>query len=71
MFLCEDTAWEESAERIAPLPPERGEREACPNPQRSLEVALAAIAIEKIVLAILWRIEECWEPCQEKADEGK
>jgi hypothetical protein len=37
----------------------------------SLVVALATIAIEKIVLAILRRIEECWQPCQEKADEGK
>lgn len=32
---------------------------------------LTTIAIEKIVLAILRRIEECWQPCQEKADEGK
>lgn len=37
----------------------------------SLRVGLAAIAIEKIVLAILRRIEECWQPCQEKADKGK
>jgi hypothetical protein len=33
--------------------------------------ALATIAIEKIVLAILRRIQECWQPCQEKADKGK
>jgi hypothetical protein len=33
--------------------------------------ALATIAIEKIVLAILRRIEERWQPGQEKADEGK
>jgi hypothetical protein len=37
----------------------------------SLLAGLAAIAIEKIVLAILRRIEERWQPCQEKADEGK
>lgn len=37
----------------------------------SLLAALATIAIEKIVLAILRRIEERWQPCQEKADEGK
>ena len=37
----------------------------------SLLVALATIAIEKIVLAILRRIEECWQPCQEEADKGK
>jgi hypothetical protein len=37
----------------------------------SLLAALAAIAIEKIVLAILRRIQECWQPCQEKADKGK
>ncbi len=33
--------------------------------------SLATIAIEKIVLAILRRIEERWEPGQEKADESK
>jgi hypothetical protein len=37
----------------------------------SLLAALTAIAIEKIVLAILRRIQECWQPCQEKADKGK
>ena len=37
----------------------------------SLLAALVTIAIEKIVLAILWRIDERWQPCQEKADEGK
>ena len=37
----------------------------------SLLAALATIAIEKIVLAIFRRIEECWQPCQEKADKGK
>jgi len=37
----------------------------------SLLAALATIAIEKIVLAILRRIEERWQPGQEKADEGK
>ncbi len=37
----------------------------------SLLALLATIAIEKIVLAILWRIQECWQPCQEKADKGK
>jgi hypothetical protein len=40
-------------------------------PDSSQLAALATIAIEKIVLAILRRIEECWQPCQEKADEGK
>ncbi len=37
----------------------------------SLRAVLATIAIEKIVLAILRRIEKRWQPCQEKADEGK
>jgi hypothetical protein len=37
----------------------------------SRRAALAAIAIEKIVLAILRRVEECGQPCQEKADKGK
>jgi hypothetical protein len=37
----------------------------------SLLAALATIAIEKIVLAILRRIQEGGQPCQEKADKGK
>src|SRR5262245_6205728 len=37
----------------------------------SLLAALATITVEKIVLAILRRIEERWQPCQEKTDEGK
>jgi hypothetical protein len=40
-------------------------------PDSSLLAALATIAIEKVVLAILRRIEERRQPCQEKADEGK
>jgi hypothetical protein len=37
----------------------------------ALLAALATIAIEKIVLAVLRCIEERWQPGQEKADEGK
>lgn len=39
--------------------------------RRSPGAALATIAIEEIVLTILWRIEEGWQPGQEKADKGK